>query len=121
VATRFFSPSEVAELLALPPAERAAAFTAGWARKEAYLKARGSGLARPLASFSVSLAPCDPVPLGDPEGEGWVIRSLEVGEGVAGALAIERGAGVRVSTFVTGIPDDPDQVPGTRRDQVPGT
>lgn len=98
IAERFFSRRESAELRALPAAERAGAFASGWTRKEAYLKGLGSGLARPLAGFSVSLGAHDPVPLEDDaaEGWGWEIRSLAPGEGYAAALAVERGRGVRV-------------------------
>jgi 4'-phosphopantetheinyl transferase len=100
VAARFFAAREVAELRALPAAERAAAFAAGWARKEAYLKGLGSGLARPLGDFSVSLAPGDPVRLADAEGGGqWSLRSLDPGDGLVGALAVERGGEVRVALF----------------------
>src|SRR5271155_2883728 len=41
VARRFFSPSEVAVLQALPTAQQTAAFFNCWTRKEAYLKAIG--------------------------------------------------------------------------------
>ena len=96
IAERFFSPREVAELRATPAGQRARAFALGWTRKEAYLKGLGSGLARPLADFTVSLAPSDPVPLVDEKTEGWVIRALEPGDGYAGAVAVERGSGLRV-------------------------
>ena len=99
IAERFFSRRESAELRALPVGQRSSAFASGWTRKEAYLKGLGSGLARPLAGFSVSLAAAmatDPVPLEDDAAEGWEIRVLDPGEGYAGALAVERGSGVRV-------------------------
>ena len=41
IIDRFFSTHEQAEFLALPDAERVAAFFRGWSRKEAFLKAIG--------------------------------------------------------------------------------
>ena len=52
---RFFSPREQAEFLALPVPERQSAFFRGWSRKEAFLKATGTGLSTALDSFDVTL------------------------------------------------------------------
>lgn len=52
IARRYFSPSEVEALLALPEAERLPRFYRLWTLKEAYIKARGSGLGLGLARFS---------------------------------------------------------------------
>lgn len=60
VAGRFFAPREVASLHALPDAERARLFFDYWTLKEAYIKARGLGLALPLGDFSFTLAPPAP-------------------------------------------------------------
>ena len=57
VAERFFSPTEVAALRALPPAAQRGRFLEYWTLKEAYIKARGMGLALPLSKFSLLLAP----------------------------------------------------------------
>ena len=57
-----FAPAEQAALRALPEGERVAAFFTLWARKEAYLKARGEGLTRDLNDFVVS-APHEPAAL----------------------------------------------------------
>jgi len=85
IPEHFFSPAEVAALNALPPDERLAAFFAVWTRKEAYVKARGLGLALRLDSFDVSLAPvaqpalyrgCD----------GWSARALDIAPDCAAAV-----------------------------------
>ena len=102
LAQRFFSSGESAALKALPPEERLGAFFRCWTRKEAYLKARGEGLAIPLASFSVSLAPGEPAALlsvagDDREPARWWLSSLEPGPGFAAALAVEdEPAGLRL-------------------------
>jgi 4'-phosphopantetheinyl transferase len=57
VAARFFSAAENALLLAAPDAERKALFFAIWTLKEAFIKATGEGLQRPLASFSFAFDP----------------------------------------------------------------
>lgn len=56
IARRNFSSGEIDALFALPEHERQDAFFRGWARKEAYVKALGSGLSTPLDRFEVSLA-----------------------------------------------------------------
>jgi 4'-phosphopantetheinyl transferase len=94
LAKRFFSPEEAAALQALPPEQRVAAFFHCWTRKEAYLKARGEGLAIPLASFAVSLAPGERAALlsvADEPGETarWSLEALDPGPGFAAALAVE--------------------------------
>ncbi len=55
VADRFFSPFEVRALRSLPPEERLDRFFLYWTLKESYIKARGMGLAIPLAQFSFQL------------------------------------------------------------------
>jgi 4'-phosphopantetheinyl transferase len=55
VADRFFSPIEVRSLRRLPPGEQLDRFFLYWTLKESYIKARGMGLAIPLAQFSFDL------------------------------------------------------------------
>jgi 4'-phosphopantetheinyl transferase len=57
VAERFFAPSEVADLRRLSTDEQARVFFDYWTLKEAYIKARGMGLALPLAHFAFALRP----------------------------------------------------------------
>jgi 4'-phosphopantetheinyl transferase len=93
IATSFFSPREVARLLSLPLALRQEAFFACWTMKEAYLKALGSGLAKPLDAFDVSFGP-DEVPrlavLGDEEEtRRWRLQALAPATGYKAALVTE--------------------------------
>jgi 4'-phosphopantetheinyl transferase len=53
VAERFFAPTEVAALRALPEANQSRRFFEYWTLKEAYVKARARGLSLPLREFAV--------------------------------------------------------------------
>lgn len=55
VGQRWFSALESRTLQSLPEQERVDAFFRAWCRKEAYIKARGEGMAHPLQRFSVAL------------------------------------------------------------------
>ena len=60
---QFFSANENAAFRALPESKRAAAFFAGWTRKEAYVKALGTGVSLPLDHFDVTMDPDAPARL----------------------------------------------------------
>lgn len=91
VAHRFFSAAEVRALVALPVGKRRDAFFRCWTRKEAYLKALGSGLAAPLDGFTVSLGEGEARLLevaGEPgEAEAWQFVHLDPAPGFVGAIA----------------------------------
>jgi 4'-phosphopantetheinyl transferase len=92
LARRFFSPPEVASLLALAERDRQRGFFTCWTRKEAYIKARGEGLSIPLDQFQVSLAPGEPAALLSVQGGGvarWSLHELRPGPGYIAALAVE--------------------------------
>jgi len=57
VADRFFSEQESADLRALPKDEQPMVFFDYWTLKEAYIKARGLGLALPLGQFTFHRPP----------------------------------------------------------------
>jgi 4'-phosphopantetheinyl transferase len=69
--------------------DRPMAFYRCWTRKEAYVKALGSGLSTPLDSFRVSIAADEPVRfMRLPEGSSaWSLYDLEVEEGYVAAVA----------------------------------
>jgi 4'-phosphopantetheinyl transferase len=60
IAGRFFAPDEVADLRKLPRHDQERVFFDYWTLKEAYIKARGFGLALPLGEFAFKLKPPSP-------------------------------------------------------------
>jgi 4'-phosphopantetheinyl transferase len=96
IAARYFSPTEIEELKALPPSHFYEGFFLCWTRKEAYVKARGEGMLIPLDSFRVSLAPGQPERLESIDSSRWSLHSVTPDPKYAGALVAER-AGAKVT------------------------
>ena len=96
ISERFFSESERKVLREIPGPRKEETFFNCWTRKEAYLKAVGEGLAAPLDSFDVTLAPGDPPRMLTLEGDAgraarWFFHHLVPAEKYLGAVAIEGG------------------------------
>jgi 4'-phosphopantetheinyl transferase len=93
MAAQFFSEREVATLRSLPAVSHNEAFFRCWTRKEAYVKAVGDGLSRPLDAFDVTFAPGDAPALridgDDNETRHWALYALDVPRGYAGALVTD--------------------------------
>jgi 4'-phosphopantetheinyl transferase len=89
LAERYFSSKEVAEIRSFPSSYRNEAFFVCWTRKEAYLKARGDGLAVPLDSFDVSLAPTDSAELRSDDSLRWTLRSFRPAQTHVAAVVAE--------------------------------
>lgn len=87
IPEHFFSPREVAQLRSLPNSEQTAAFFRCWTRKEAYIKARGLGLALPLDSFDVAVRPGDSPAL--LRAGNWSLQNLDAPPGYAAAIVAE--------------------------------
>lgn len=104
IAGRFFAPAEVDQLMTLPAERRGDAFYSCWTRKEAFVKAHGSGLAYGLDKFEVTAIPeeparllaihCETPPIGTSserdinDASSWSMFNLEVDRGYAAALAV---------------------------------
>lgn len=87
---RFFSPQEVQQWRQMPVERQLQAFFQGWTRKEAWLKAVGSGLSFPLNQFCVTLdGPPRVLSIrGDAhEAAAWWLESCEPSDGYVAAVA----------------------------------
>ena len=101
IARRMYSAAEQRALFALPPAEREAAFLRVWTRKEAFIKAQGSGVWAGLDRFDVSIGPAAALLAVDgsaAEAARWSMRALQPGPGYVAALVTE-GSAEQVSLF----------------------
>src|SRR5208282_211708 len=93
IAEHFFSRNEVRALRSIPPNQQSEAFFNCWTRKEAYIKARGEGLAIELASFDVSLKPGEPAAiLRAADRAKWSLVAFRPDSERVGAVAIEGSA-----------------------------
>lgn len=99
IAARFYSPAEQAALAGLPADAASIAFFRLWTCKEAYLKATGTGVSRPLAEVEVTLG--DKEPSLEVAGEAqaslrWTVRELALDPAYVAALTVE-GRGWRLT------------------------
>lgn len=94
IATSHFSAAELRVVSAESPERLPGAFFRCWTRKEAYLKAIGTGLMTPLDAFDVRVsddeAPALTRVAGDPDApRRWSLVHLSPCEGYVGAVAVE--------------------------------
>jgi len=95
MARHSFSPLENAVMQGVPPHLRLEAFFNCWSRKEAFIKAVGEGLYRPLDDFDVTLVPGEPARLlatrrNPLEASRWSLEALPVAaEGFKAAVCVD--------------------------------
>lgn len=104
LAKRFLSAAERVEILASEDgAERRERFLRCWTRKEALLKAIGTGLAGGLEKFTVSsgkrarIVHCDPAIFGP--AESWRLQDLDIGPDYFASVAKEGREEPKVTYF----------------------
>ncbi len=108
VARRVFTDVELESLMAVDGDERVARFFCGWTRKEAVLKARGTGLATPLKAFEVSLdGPARVVGARDnwQAASRYALMDLDAETGFAAAVALQHEGPVDVAPIARLDPD----------------
>ncbi|MGI9332076.1 MAG: 4'-phosphopantetheinyl transferase family protein [Gammaproteobacteria bacterium] len=92
LAERFFSAPDVRAINALPDERQLEGFFTCWTRKEALVKAQGTGIALAFGAFGVSADPDRP-PVLDPanesawHSEAWVLQDLPMETGYRACLA----------------------------------
>ena len=100
VVRHYFSPSEAAWWLVQPETMKNKAFFKIWTMKEAFVKATGDGLSRPLRDFSVCVENLTLLPQGDfqSETQSWSFHLAQPGNQHLLALAWQMG-GVKNETL----------------------
>ncbi|MGH7796208.1 MAG: 4'-phosphopantetheinyl transferase family protein [Candidatus Binatia bacterium] len=88
IAEHFFTQREVSALHALPPPLQRQAFYKCWTSKEAFLKAKGTGLSGALDEVEISLTTAHRVAI-DASVDGWSLTELNPGDAYEGALVVE--------------------------------
>jgi 4'-phosphopantetheinyl transferase len=93
IAAESFSPREQEMYRDLPARDKPLGFLNCWTRKEAFVKAIGTGLSHPLDSFDVSLAPGEParmLRIQNTDGDcGWRIGGFFPAPGFVAAVVNE--------------------------------
>ena len=97
VAEHFFTAKEVTQLCALPVELQRQAFFKCWTSKEAFLKAKGTGLSGNLDEVEITLAKNQQVRI-HASVPGWTLTELNPGGTYEAALVVE-GGGLPVNCY----------------------
>jgi 4'-phosphopantetheinyl transferase len=95
IASSSFTHEECAFVLEQKPADWPLIFLRCWTRKEACVKAMGSGISFPLNSFDTQISRLEPsgfvTGLGDSTATPWQITELHAPDGYVASVAVESG------------------------------
>jgi 4'-phosphopantetheinyl transferase len=91
VAARFFTAQELAAFRAMPVRLQRQSFFKCWTSKEAFLKAKGTGLSGKLDEVEITLSSEERVTV-NASVPGWTLSELKPGNNYEAALVIEGGA-----------------------------
>ena len=94
IAQHYFAPNEISSLKQINENKRSELFFQYWTRKEAFLKATGTGISFSMESFDVSLISGNawsPITLPGDKGKSlnWHVQDLFPGSGYAAAIVVE--------------------------------
>ncbi len=94
LADRFFTSPEAAQLRGTSPSERAEAFAAMWAAKEALIKARGETVPSALSRYEVDRSDDGSIAVGRIEGDpssapDWRLDTVRLAKGHTAAVAVK--------------------------------
>ena len=90
IVTRFFHPREAMYIAESPPRSRAGRFFACWTLKEAFIKAQGVGLQRPLVEFDLSpLVREGSGEFTDRDGSKWLCATVDPVAELAAGVVVE--------------------------------
>lgn len=82
IATHYFAPAEVEDLLAKHPDEQVSYFYDLWTLKESYIKARGMGLSIPLQSFAIRKKLDQSITISESDShDAWEFQQYEIDPG----------------------------------------
>jgi 4'-phosphopantetheinyl transferase len=90
VAERFFSPKEIAALTGLPSQLQSVAFFKCWTSKEAFLKAKGTGLFGELDEVNIILTDHEAVRVNGTLTD-WALSEITINKNYVAAIVVEAG------------------------------
>jgi 4'-phosphopantetheinyl transferase len=113
VPPSIFSPRELTEFRTLSPDDQQASFFNAWTRKEAFVKATGSGFSMSVKEVEVTFAPGQEARLvrlngSEDAAAQWTLRDLPAPDGFKATVAVSGRVGrVLLEEWTTRLPESP--------------